>query len=336
MRPSVDCARRDLIGRVPRRAIAHQRRRQSVARIAAAVANDAVELAQIVGLLPWSVAVLELERAEQRAAADGRRRRDQHAAERVVAAADPHHRTGERVRVVDVRGARRGEVSVLGEVRALRELHAARELGDQEVEIRVAVAVAVRRHVHRHARDRRREVGAVIEVEAAQVVPVGLALAAVLADDDARNGFEDFAGPHDWARLELACGDRALAGGLRDSDEILRRRGHVGEVGEGRLARHRDVGAEDEVQDRVHCLCVRSDRDRPPDRREVDEGERDLEPSGPQCRRFDTRRARWFASARPRHARPQFDQHAGSAAPVSSRTVPLRCACAEQPRRPAS
>ena len=54
------------------------------------------------------------------------------------------------------------------------------QLGDQEVEIRVALAVRVRRHVDRHAGDRRREVGAVIEVEAAQEVLVGLALAAVL------------------------------------------------------------------------------------------------------------------------------------------------------------
>ena len=141
-----------------------------------------------------------------------RRRRDQHAPEGVVAAADANDRTGERVRVVDVGGARGGEVAVLGEVRALRELDAARELGDEEVEIGIAVAVAVRRHVHRHASDRRREVGAVIEVEAAQVVLVGLALAAVLADDDARDGFEDFAGPHDRPRVELPRGDRALAG----------------------------------------------------------------------------------------------------------------------------
>ena len=74
------------------------------------------------------------------------------------------------------------------------------------------MAVAVRRHVHRHARDRGCEVGPVIEVEAAQVVLVGLALAAVLADDDTRDGFEDFAGAHDRARVELPRGDRALAG----------------------------------------------------------------------------------------------------------------------------
>ena len=129
----------------------------------------------------------------------------------------------ERVRVVDVRGAGRREVALIREVRPLRELHAADELGDQEVEIRVAMAVAVRRHVHRHARDGRREVGAVIEVEAAQVVLVRLSLAAVLADDHARHGLEHFARAHDRPRVELPRRDRALARRLRDADEILRR-----------------------------------------------------------------------------------------------------------------
>ena len=146
---------------------------------------------------------------------------------------------------------RRGEVSVLGEIGAFRELHAARELGDQEVEVGVAVAVAMRRHVHRHARDRRREVGAVVEIEAAKVVLVRLALAAVLTDDDAWHRLEDFTGPHDRTRLELARGDRALAGGLRDADEILRRRRRIGEVGEGGLPRDRDVRAQNEVHHHV-------------------------------------------------------------------------------------
>ena len=142
------------------------------------------------------------------------------------------------------------------------------------------MAVAMRRHVHRHAGDRRGEVSAVIEIEAAQVVLVRLALAAVLTDHDTRHRLEDFAGAHDRARVELACRDGALAGGLRDPDQVLRRRRCIGEVGEGRLARHRDVGAEDEVHDRVDCCLVHSDHDRPPDRGEVDERERDLELPG--------------------------------------------------------
>ena len=51
----------------------------------------------------------------------------------------------------------------------------------------------VRRHVHRHARDRRAEVGAVVEIEPAKEELIGFALAAVLGDDDTRDGFQDFA-----------------------------------------------------------------------------------------------------------------------------------------------
>ena len=68
------------------------------------------------------------------------------------------------------------------------------ELGDQEVDVGVALAVGVRRHVDRHAVHVGREVGAVVEVEAAQEVLVGLAVAAVLRDDQPGHDLEHFAG----------------------------------------------------------------------------------------------------------------------------------------------
>ena len=74
-------------------------------------------------------------------------------------------------------------------------LHAAHELRDEEVEVGIALAMAVRRHVHRHAGDGEGEVGAVVDVEAADVVLVRLPLAAVLADDDARHALGEVARP---------------------------------------------------------------------------------------------------------------------------------------------
>jgi hypothetical protein len=50
-------------------------------------------------------------------------------------------------------------------------------------------------HVDRHALDRDGEIGAVVEIEAAQEVLIGLSLAAVPRDDQARRGFEQFARP---------------------------------------------------------------------------------------------------------------------------------------------
>ena len=59
------------------------------------------------------------------------------------------------------------------------------------------MAVTVRRHVHRNTGNRGREIGPVIEVESTQVVPIGFALSAVLADDQPRDSLEHLTRPHD-------------------------------------------------------------------------------------------------------------------------------------------
>ncbi|MNN52301.1 hypothetical protein D3C81_1669900 [compost metagenome] len=63
-----------------------------------------------------------------------------------------------------------------------------------------------------HLVDRGAQVRAMIEVEAAQVELVGLSLAAMLADDQSRHGFEQFAGPVAGARIELLLRDAARVG----------------------------------------------------------------------------------------------------------------------------
>jgi len=52
------------------------------------------------------------------------------------------------------------------------------------------------------------------EIPASQRVP---------RDDDAGHGLEDRATPHDRPRVELPRGDRALAGGLCNADQIFDR-----------------------------------------------------------------------------------------------------------------
>ena len=224
----------------------------------------------------------------------------------------PHDRAGEAVGVVDVPGARRREVAVLGEVRALGELHAADQLGNQEVEVGVAVAVAVRRHVHRHAGHRGGEVGAVIEVEPAQVVLVGLAFAAVLADDHARDGLEHLGRAHHRTGVELAGGDRALAGRLGDPDQVLGRPLDVGEVGERGLAGDGDVGGE---RQREHGVAAHG---RPRAARRPRAGPRRSSPAGTPAgparaarRRSGMCREHRCRSAARRHRGGQLDHHAG-------------------------
>ena len=119
---------------------------------------------------------------------------------------------------------------------------------------------------------RRREVGAVIEVEAAQVVLVGLALAAVLADDDAGHGLEHLAGPRHRARASSwRDGDCALARGLRHADEVLRRTlRRSARFANVRIPGHRDVGAQGQVEDDVRARAGSGQVDIPTGGREID------------------------------------------------------------------
>ena len=59
-----------------------------------------------------------------------------------------------------------------------------------------------------------------VEVEAAQEVLVGLAVAAVLRHDEARNGLQQLAGAQHRTGFELRARDRALARGFNVADEF--------------------------------------------------------------------------------------------------------------------
>jgi hypothetical protein len=76
--------------------------------------------------------------------------------------------------------------------------------------------------VDRHAVHRGAQVGAVIEVEAAQVELIGLALAAMLADHQTRHRFQHFAGTVHGARRQFLLRDRAGAGGIGHASWLLR------------------------------------------------------------------------------------------------------------------
>ena len=71
--PFSDGAFRHLVGRRPIGPIAHPGQRESVAIVAAAVAQDAVDLAVVVRPYPGSVVAVHLESAQQVSAADARR-----------------------------------------------------------------------------------------------------------------------------------------------------------------------------------------------------------------------------------------------------------------------
>jgi hypothetical protein len=128
-------------------------------------------------------------------------------------------RVSERASIDEIDGAGRRKIALIGVIRALLVLDSIEQLGDHEVDVGVALAVAMRVHVHGNAIDAGGQVGAVIQVEAAQEILVGLAIARVLSDHESGNGFEQLAGAHHGTRLELRARDRALSRRLDATDE---------------------------------------------------------------------------------------------------------------------
>ena len=69
------------------------------------------------------------------------------------------------------------------------------------------------RHVDGHAVDGDGEIGAVVEIEAAQKILVGFALAGMLGDDQAGHGFQRLADPREGNGIHLRAADAHGAGG---------------------------------------------------------------------------------------------------------------------------
>jgi hypothetical protein len=86
--------------------------------------------------------------------------------------------------------------------------------------------VRVRGLVDRHAVNEGREVGAVVEVVAAQQILIRLAFAAMQGDDQPRDGFEHLAGTILRHLLQLLVGDHAFARGRGRTEQPQARRGH--------------------------------------------------------------------------------------------------------------
>ena len=77
--------------------------------------------------------------------------------------------------------------------------------------------------IDQHAVDRRSQVRAVVEVEAAQVKLIRLALAAVLADDEPGNRLQNFAGAVDSSRFQLLLRHQTLIGRFGDAELAVAR-----------------------------------------------------------------------------------------------------------------
>ena len=177
--------------------------------------HHAVNLAHLVRNRPRAVVNAKLGRAQQSAAlelvggypeqtpvieaAGGGR---EQAARKVVLILNMHRASG-------------GEIALVGEIRSLFPNDIGKQFRDQEVGVGVALAVAMGRHIERHAVERDCEVGAMIELEAAKLILIGLALAAMLRDHEAGNrGFQRLARPTKRHVVDLFAGSELFTGSL--------------------------------------------------------------------------------------------------------------------------
>ena len=208
----IDRALRHLIGRIPAVGIGHRRQREAVGGGALAVAQHAVQLADIVRHVPRAVIFVGLEGCEQRALADRGRARRQPTPIAKTAGGHFGDVLRQLVDIVDADSARGSEIALIGEVRSLADIDRLHQFRNQKVDIGIALAVAMGRHVDRHAVDGDGEIGAVVEIEAAQKILVGFALAGMLGHDQARHDFQQLADPRRRPRVEFLAADADLAG----------------------------------------------------------------------------------------------------------------------------
>ncbi len=216
-----DGALRYLVGRIPLGVVGHRGEARALRLVAQCVAQHTVDAAQVLGVIPGAIVVRGLQGIEQLACRQGARVGHQRAAVAVLARGGGQLPLGQGIDQADARRAGRREIALLGGVGPLAVVDALHELRDQPVQIAVAVAVRVRGHVHRHAVHVGGEVGAVVQVEAAQEVLVGLAAAAVLRDDHARHELQHLGGSQGGPVGQQARVEAALAGGVRAAHRMV-------------------------------------------------------------------------------------------------------------------
>ena len=79
----------------------------------------------------------------------------------------------------------------------------------------------VRWQVQRHIVEENGEIRAVVKIEAAKKILVGLAATGVLRDDETGNRLQNFSRTKNRTILDFRCAHRSLGGGIGNSDEAI-------------------------------------------------------------------------------------------------------------------
>src|SRR5208282_1505444 len=95
------------------------------------------------------------------------------------------------------------------------------KLRDDGVHIGVALAVRVRGQVQRHTVEENGDIRAMVEIEAAKKILVGLAAARVLRDDETGKRLQNLSRAKQRTIFEFLCTHRYLAGRIGNSDKVI-------------------------------------------------------------------------------------------------------------------
>ena len=124
---------------------------------------------------------------------------------------------------LDVCRASGRKITLFGVIRTFFVFQTRDQFRNQEIEIAVALTMPVRAQIDRHAVDGDCEVGTMIQIETPQEILVGLAVAAVLGNDQSWCGFENLADAVDRRGIEFPPRCHTLAGAIGGADECARR-----------------------------------------------------------------------------------------------------------------
>ena len=105
------------------------------------------------------------------------------------------------ISVLKTHRTRRRKIALAREIGPLAVLDATCQFRNHKIHVSPALAVRVGSLVDDHAVDRGAQIGAVIEIESAQIKLVCFAFAAVLTHDEPRYGLQQFAGAIHGARF---------------------------------------------------------------------------------------------------------------------------------------
>lgn len=113
---------------------------------------------------------------------------------------------------IDVHGSYRGKIALVGKVGAFFDVDRFDQFRNLKIQIGPALSVAMRAHVDGHPVDGNRQIGPVVEIDAAQKVLVRFAFAAMLRDHQTGDDLKGFGGPREGPCVDLFAADVFLAG----------------------------------------------------------------------------------------------------------------------------